>query len=635
MKKCFKIFVLIAFLLLGNKTLFSQGETYEVQGFTESLFAKNLFHFQLNDITAKIPHLKTINLSFDLAQWYWTTVPSVARATTAINVDIGKVIYNDFVMILPNGAEKRVSFEEIGIVSNTNPTICDIKLEILISKFDIKTTTEIDLNIYGKGSGSVSFSNDTEAFNEVFKFDQNKKRYKTIKELFNELEPQVKLIHNGSYNCSIGGFESNFYLKAIRKYIEKEHEEVSMRMKLTNLMADAQNAESLGRIDDAILKYQEVLKLNSTPEIRAKIDELKAEKELADKEQKSSDGALTSTNENVNENVRDEKAVDTFDHTIKKEPLSTTRDFWGNPIVSNSESEGQSSVQGNNINNNTYYQEQVNKQKNDAYLQSQFERKEAEKRAQIDANNNEIYRQANAIYNNSVDIESSFNEATKQLNYASGDALIKSSLALSNSATNVAQAQMGAIGFGIGVLTKIGENSAKREAIRKANEERERQQLLKEAQIKKAKEEMKKGRLSVFNAFPDGTLPSSSSKSIGENLYYFVYSYDKNKLTEQNPTLWLSNIFAIGKYPDNTWPLQTKITEDIYNLTPLNEIICGPFYTKSEADDVLSSFKNYLTQTLMTSNLIEYNGFNAHKESENTSQTTTSKLDFWGNPIKN
>src|SRR5690606_15194856 len=102
---------------------------------------------------------------------------------------------------------------------------------------------------------------------------------------------------------------------------------------------------------------------------------------------------------------------------------------------------------------------------------------------------------------------------------------------------NAADATTSLAGMGVGLIMKMGENAAKRKAAEEARAERERQRKAEEARIKAAKETLKSTRLKVFKAFPEGELPLSSTRSSGNNLYYFVYSYNENQLADQNPAV--------------------------------------------------------------------------------------------------
>ena len=117
------------------------------------------------------------------------------------------------------------------------------------------------------------------------------------------------------------------------------------------------------------------------------------------------------------------------------------------------------------------------------------------------------------------------------------------------------------------------------------------------------------------------------------NGYYFIYVYNETELTEQYPKAAVTNVFALGKYPDGTWPMQTKVKEQYAVLPPLKGTLCGPFYSKAEADNIHRSLLNSFDKFDIKTTIVNYEGINAHKENSPTS-TNSPKTDFWGNPIK-
>ncbi|SFC11751.1 hypothetical protein SAMN04487891_10651 [Flagellimonas taeanensis] len=623
-------------------------ETYPANVLGGPLIGMDLYNFSSREITGKVPHLHSLEVSFGLADWYWTSNTSVAGATTSINLQM-EGDFTSFTMVLPSGGHKKVTLAEANI-HPTGYSIADIQLDIEFGKISARAHAEMDF--HGKwgerkhGAGGMRFNsrNDEDAFNKyVDDFFKQNKRYPSVSELFSSLDGKISIKSRGTFNTSILSDEAAFMLNRIREYVEKEWAEIEKNNKLNNLLADAQNAEHFGRIDEAIQKYEEHYGISKDPSIKAKIDELKAKKQAEAEAAKAKTDSLVGTETGTEENGtkeaqsgRNQEVVDNFDHTIPKQQLTTELDFWGNPIVSKTD-DGEAktvSYAGMEVENTEQYRQQMELRQNNTYAREQFQLQEAEKKQQIDNNNNAIYQQGNDIYQNSLNIESDFEQAKSQLDYGSGDALLKSSAALAGAATNAADATTGLAGMGVGLLLKMGENAAKRKAAEEARAERERQRKAEEARIKAAKEALKNTRLKVFKAFPEGELPLSSTKSSGDNLYYFVYSYNESQLAEQNPTVTTIPVFAIGKYPDGTWPLQTKIATELNTLDPSQKTICGPFYSAQEAAEVFNSFSKLLTQTQMQLKPIEYKGFNAHPEN-GPSRQTKAKLDFWGNPVKN
>ena len=639
----------ITFTIFTN-SFYSQ-EKYFVERFTESAFAKNLLDFSMNEITAKVPHLKSINLSFDLAEWYWTSNTSSFFATTSINVDIGKVEYVDFIMVLPDGSERRVSFKEIGIFETSNPTICDIKLEVQMPRVDMKGTVEIDLRPDGIGTGSVNFSQPSAAFREIVKFNTSLGRYKTLPEIMDELEPQVILTYRGSYNCDISDFESNFYLKAIKRYIEKEYAEASLEIKLTNLLAEAQIAATFNRIDEAIEKYSEALKLKQDPDIKAKIDELitiknnkgaqelfeqaKREESLGNLEaaerlykqsfEKSKDPNIQKEIDRISSALADQER-EGHEQTTSAEPIESNGNYSNK---SSSDRPVQRDVFGNPISNST---------SNSASPQAQTNPTEdynAIRKREIDNYNAKILSEAQNIANR--DIEAEMKQSLSKIDkgvYANPQAMMKAGMNLMNAATSASDVYTGAALSGVGIVTGILEGAAKAKAAKEANEERERQRKLAEAREREIRQAFKSARLSLFSHFKNGELPLTGTSSMTQNLYYFVYAYKESELQQNQANVTLTNVFAIGKYPDGTWPMKTRIIEQINALTPLNEILVGPFQTLYEANLNHDLFTQNMNKVSLVANLITIEGFNPHPEDELTS-SSSPKIDFWGNSIEN
>ncbi|MDT8411253.1 MAG: hypothetical protein RQ875_02225 [Vicingaceae bacterium] len=437
---------------------------------------------------------------------------------------------------------------------------------------------------------------------------------------------------------------------AIDNQVGKLLEDKKKKAKINNLLADAQNAESFGDFELAIIKYKAALELENNPDISDKISNL--EKLINDADNKNKVNEPTSNNTNIPSNQKqpDSSQSSTNNNTgnISNNNQSATveknntvtgtnkssnppqLDFWGNPINSETNTVNYGDME---VQNNKQYQQQMQLRQNSTYAKEQHEKWNASKQAEIDERNNAKYAESYKIA--STDVVKDFETAKKQLNTGSGDALIKSSVTLANNAKNVADAQMGLIGLGVGVALKASENSAKKKQAQEAREERERLQKAEEKRIAEAKMAIKNTRLNFLKNYPTGELPLSSTKSVGNNLYYFVYSFKEADLENLSANIYVSNIFALGKYPDGTWPMRTKVEQQIKNLTSLDEVIVGPFYTLSEAQNVYSGFSENLKKINLNSNLVDYDGFNAHKETEGTLSQPSVKLDFWGTPIKN
>jgi hypothetical protein len=124
--------------------------------------------------------------------------------------------------------------------------------------------------------------------------------------------------------------------------------------------------------------------------------------------------------------------------------------------------------------------------------------------------------------------------------YSSPEAMMKTGMSIMNMASNAGQVYTGAALTGVGIVSGILEGAAKAKAAREANEERERQRKLAEAREKEIRQAVKNARLSLFSHFKNGELPVSSTTSLTQNLYYFVYAYQSNEMLQDRASVVLS-----------------------------------------------------------------------------------------------
>lgn len=143
----------------------------------------------------------------------------------------------------------------------------------------------------------------------------------------------------------------------------------------------------------------------------------------------------------------------------------------------------------------------------------------------------------------------------------------------------------------------------------------------------------------IYNRYPSGELPTSATKVNTNKLYYFIYagtigSYTGNEIFNGEAIEYVSNVFAIGQYPDGTWPMKTTIESEVRTLTNGRGVIHGYFTSEKEAQIALDRFKSEIINAGMKINNITYEGKNA-KIQQNQTDNSQQALDYWGNPIKN
>jgi hypothetical protein len=396
-------------------------------------------------------------------------------------------------------------------------------------------------------------------------------------------------------------------------------EDSAKKESINQLLSNAKEAENQGDLEKAKQLYQQAAQKSNDPQIQNDIN--RVEEAIKNKVQEAEQQQI--------------EQQQLFQQTTNQ---PTQLDFFGNPVKNDASGKSTVTYGSMEVENNSTYKQQMQLRQNNANAKAAWEQQEAERRQAIDNHNNTIMQQSNTIYQQSLNIDRDMNDALSQISpetYGDPKAMIQTGMNLLSTANgNLGQAYTGAALSGVGLAAGLLGDLAKAKAKKEAAAERAR--IRKEAEAKKQaiRESIKKARLAVFEGYPQGELPLSSTASKGSNLYYFVYAYKQDQLLLDNPIVKATNVFAIGKYPDGTWPMKTKIESELNSLTPLKETICGPFYSLSEANSVYQSFLSYADKTNMGIDTISYEGFNAHSETENVQQTTP-KLDFWGNPIKN
>ncbi|GGH06026.1 hypothetical protein FAZ19_04410 [Sphingobacterium alkalisoli] len=375
---------------------------------------------------------------------------------------------------------------------------------------------------------------------------------------------------------------------------------------------------------------------------KAKIDELESKKKTQE-DQKLSDvskkpqqeddtdrATAVSGNDSKGVNMETERST-----TVSRngQPQTQELDFWGNPAAKKTAGNEVETVRygGTEVQNNNHYQSQMELRERNANAGRAREVERAAERKRVDDQNNAIYNQGQQGIAQTNRDKAELDNSIEQLDVSSGKNLLESSGSLARLATStgsVGQAKGALIGMGVGAVMAIGEGAAKRKAAREAREERDK---LEKERVAKLKTALRNARTAVLSYFEAGELPISSIRTTGNNLYYFVYAMDRNQIEENSCQIYASNVFAIGRYPDGTWPMKTKVEQELNALTSSQETIHGPYSSLNEAQNSLTQFVQYAEKARMEVAYVEHKGFNAQVEGGR--QSTGPALDFFGNPI--
>ena len=162
----------------------------------------------------------------------------------------------------------------------------------------------------------------------------------------------------------------------------------------------------------------------------------------------------------------------------------------------------------------------------------------------------------------------------------------------------------GSIGAGVlgGVLKMSAGNRKRKEAERAEAERRAAIKKQQEAERKKREAEAERLRREAFRLLIDSRhtvlntfdqhnpIPLSTANLAEDRIYYFLYALDSSTFNTAKTTIYVSNVFAIERYKDGTWPYQSSILQQISSLTPQTEIFQGYYLDQAEAEEMRDAF---------------------------------------------
>lgn len=264
-------------------------------------------------------------------------------------------------------------------------------------------------------------------------------------------------------------------------------------------------------------------------------------------------------------------------------------------------------------------------------------RREAEKRRRVDEYNDGLLRQGNAIHQQSQQTWNNYQQTLRDVNNQF-DQWHQNRMAAEEEDDHGEREES----YRERMYREQEERAERERLEREAREEarRERERLEREAkeeeQRRMAAENLRRDNLAmtrqrVFSAFPAGELPSSASRVGTNKIYFFVFTVPGN-LRDDRPETYLSNVFAIGQYPDGTWPLKTLIQSEVNALTNSTGTIHGYYTSEQEAENARNSFRDHMSNSGITVRAISYPGKNADVIPTGQ-QGVKPTVDFWGNPI--
>ncbi len=563
--------LLLALLFFSDSAMAQSTNSLQGSVVASNIWVKSLFDNKVKEICTRIPHLNNILIDYTLPEFYWHYE---VENDFSLGIKLDCTI-KGFVMEMPGGGLKTIHLSD--------PGFSELADRLAITYLSLKnvelTANAAALGVTNQWTSSSHISRDKEGDLGIAGFKGLTNYAKTNK--INGKKLDILLTHtNLQVSISKGEITNDLNSSAISRYIngvyvkyasDKKKEENDRKVK-TSL----QNATTLqigGNLEGAKNELLNAKQFSNDPSLQAKIRE-------------------------VDKQIADQKAV-------KKETSTNnqTTNSSGNKSSSFTNT-GKGSLSGTSSSNTT--------------RNSQAARKEAE-RKRIQNKNNQLLQQGNRVYQQSFETEKAIDKAANDLKKLFGGSKTPAQLAAERKREE-------ALDYAEELREERRwqreEDRLYREKLARKNTAAEKKRI----ETEKAKlESTRKNLLALYGA---GNLPSSAIRSTSNNQFYFVYAYEG--LRESNPALYLTNVFAIGKYPDNTWPLKTNIEKEIYNLTQYGEVIHGPFNREEDAQKAYTRFRESLSGTGMLIRDLTYGGKNAHGT---TIFTHKPLIDFWGNPI--
>ena len=246
---------------------------------------------------------------------------------------------------------------------------------------------------------------------------------------------------------------------------------------------------------------------------------------------------------------------------------------------------------------------------------------------------------AKAKYNQSLNIDPNNSTASSNIRIANQNIANKSQVEnhnnnLLNSALleqAATQAKMEAVGKFAGIANTVIGNMMEDRAKRKQEEEAQKQAQLASEERAEKKRQLVKLRKDFITGYSAKMPLSAQTHNISE-VYFFMFKCDETTLEANYPTIYLSNIFSVDKYADDTWPFMNAVMEKIGKTTKESKYkLAGYFSTRADADKKLQLFIDNCVEYGFTINDVM---FNYNNNSPKSSQINSAKTDFWGSSVK-
>jgi hypothetical protein len=145
------------------------------------------------------------------------------------------------------------------------------------------------------------------------------------------------------------------------------------------------------------------------------------------------------------------------------------------------------------------------------------------------------------------------------------------------------------------------------------------------AELRAQKTRLIAARKDFVAKLPNGKTPLSYQAKEATEVYFFTYSYQAATLENDAPIIYISNVFAVAKYGDGTWPFKSNLITNIAKTNKGLDLILSDYYlSKNQAEEQQRLLVRAANSYDFSVQPISYAGIKS-------SGNTEAKADYWGN----
>ncbi len=111
----------------------------------------------------------------------------------------------------------------------------------------------------------------------------------------------------------------------------------------------------------------------------------------------------------------------------------------------------------------------------------------------------------------------------------------------------------------------------------------------------------------IFLKYPEGKIPAETDHLSQSHVYCYAYISNKTKV-EENPLIFISNVFKIEKHNDGSWPLKSELIAELQKRSSAGTVtLVGYYFGYDNAAAASNNLMNDALSAGFTVKMIEYN----------------------------